>query len=52
MPFWAIMLIVIVILAGVLVALYFLGKKGGKETGRAAGADGGDQTDRIHVDYR
>ena len=31
MPFWAIMLIVIVILAGVLVALYFLGKKAEKK---------------------
>ena len=31
MQFWAIMLIVIVILAGVLVALYFLGKKAEKK---------------------
>ena len=47
-----VLLVILVILIGALIGLYFFGKKSTEETGRAAGSDRSKQTNYFHAGYR
>ena len=49
---WIVLIVVLVILIGVLVGLYFFGKKSREEAGSTAGTDGCHGTDCQHADHR
>ena len=49
---WIVLIVVLVILIGVLVGLYFFGKKSREEAGSTAGTDGCHGADCQHADHR
>lgn len=51
MTWWQILLIILAVILVLLVVLYFVGSKMQK-TGRFSRADGCDETNAIHVNYR
>ena len=52
MTWWQILLIILAVILVLLVVLYFVGSKMQRKTGRFSRADGCDETNAIHVNYR